>query len=296
MPSRWVSPALLLLLGLSWGLSFSLVKIASGGFSAVAIVALAGMSGAAGLLTLCRMQGRWPGATRAELRFYAVCAALSSVGPFMVSASVAPHLSAGALTLIGSMPPIFTYAFAVAAGLERLSALRLAGLALGLASAAVLLAPGARFGDPVEWVLAAFAAPMMYGAYHVAAARLWPTGATTSQVSAGAMAVGVLVLAPAAVLGGHLEALHAPWGTAHYALLALMILMPLDAWLFFEIIRRSGPYVATQANFIAVVSGVGFAVWTLGETPGPGLWLSAILLVTALSLSLAPDKRAQPQR
>jgi len=289
--SLWIGPALLMLLGLSWGLSFSLVKMAAGGFSAVAIVALPGATGALVLLATCRAQGRWPGLDWASLRFYGVCALLSSVGPFMVSATVAPHLDAGTLTLIGSMPPVFTYAFAVAAGLERITVMRLTGLAFGLASAAVLLAPGAQFLDPAKWVLAALTAPLLYGAYHVAAARLWPAGATTAEVSAGAMTVGVLVLAPVATLGGHLQALAEPWGGAHVGLVGLMILIPLDALLFFEIIRRSGPYVATQANFIGVVSGVGFAVFVLGETPGSSLWLSAILLVMALGLSLAPQPR-----
>lgn len=93
-----------------------------------------------GAIALVRRKGM--ALTVPALRFYVIIAVLGTLipnGTFYVSVA---HLPAGIMSIIIATVPIPAFPMALVLGMDRFSALRLAGLALGL-GVALLAMPGA---------------------------------------------------------------------------------------------------------------------------------------------------------
>ena len=287
--SRVVSLVLLLVLGLSWGLSFSVIKIAADdGLPAAGIVMVTSLVGGAILLAVCAIRRQMPRWDRRHLVFYLGCAILSAAAPLYLEALVAQHIPAGVLTIVATMPPMFTYVFALTLRMERLAVMRVAGIVCGLASALLLLLPSASLPDPAmrPWVALALAIPVLYGAYHIYASKLWPGDSDAFQVAAGSLLVTFVIMLGVALATGEVAPMVTGWGGGHWAVIGLAVLFAADAVLLFAIIRRAGPVFSSQANFISVVAGVFWGMAIFGEEPSVWIWASLVLLVAALALAL----------
>ena len=94
---------LLVILGSTWGLHFSIIKIASeSGLGAEGIAAFTTAGVLLCLALISAGRRKWPSPTKSGLIFFAVCALLGWVLPLLIELTVARHLSAGLLTLIVS--------------------------------------------------------------------------------------------------------------------------------------------------------------------------------------------------
>ena len=76
-----------------------------------------------------------------HLWFYAVCGALGTAMPGVMFYYVARHLPAGAISIVLALVPMMTFALAILAGIDRLRAKRVAGVALGLCAVMMLILP-----------------------------------------------------------------------------------------------------------------------------------------------------------
>ena len=296
---RWLPFVYLVILGASWGLHFSYIKLAAeSGLSYIGIAAVT-TAGVTVLLVLTALiRRRLPVLDRAHLQFYFICALLAYVVPFLLELSSAAHLPASVLTLVVSSTPLFTVALAIAFRSDTISLRRLLGIVAGTASTALILVPAALgiTGIPIFWVLVAFIVPLSYSADHIYIAKAWPQGSDSYQLGCGEALLALAMLAPAYLWHGVSADLDVPFGVGHIAMMVMVGFALIEIFLYFEILRIAGPIFTSQTNFVTVVSGVVWAMIIFDERPNEWLWLSAALLGIAL-LIIATDgsRRARSQ-
>ena len=115
-----------------------------------------------GAIALVRRKGM--ALTVPALRFYVIVAVLGTLIPNGTFYYSVAHLPAGIMSIIIAMIPMLAFPMALAMGMDRFSALRLVGLALGLAGVAMLALPGVALPDAamVAWLPVALIGPLFY--------------------------------------------------------------------------------------------------------------------------------------
>ena len=295
MMSASVRPLLLLLfLGTSWGLYFSLLKIAVlSGISYVGILTLTTVGVALGMSAIAWLRGRRPEWSRRHLVFYGVCALSGYLLPMVIELWVIAHMPAGVLTLIVSMAPLATLLLAWLVKTDTVNAMRVGGISIGaFAIFAILLPDSNRAGEVgLQWLLLATLVPFCYAVHHNFTARYWPAGSDSYQVACGeAIVAGLLLLM--------FSGFHWQWqdvqefNRGHAAILVMAAIALIDIYIYFELIRIKGPIYTSNANFVMVVSGVAWGMLIFAERPSPMMWLSALLLIASLYLVGRGDRKS----
>ncbi|HEY0418199.1 MAG TPA: DMT family transporter [Acetobacteraceae bacterium] len=272
---------LLATLSLFWGLNWPAMKLALTEIEPWTFRALCVTAGSAGLLTLARLRGRRLGIPRGDR--------LPLFGAALLNVTVWQILSAFALTLMGAgRAAIVAYTMPLWASLlglfvlgERPTSLRLAGLGLGLAGMAALLAP-----DWARLQASPWGAVLMIGA-----SLSWAAGTVvqkkvrwqidTMQLTGWQLALGGLPVLAGMLLFGRpasLAGLHAPaiLGAAY----ALLIPMIYCQYAWFRVIALFPAGVAAIGTLAIPVIGVFSSAALIGEPIG-GTELGALGLVTA---------------
>ena len=288
--------ALLIILGLSWGLHFPIIKFAARSglpYSGIAAAIICGV--ALALLAINVVRRRLPEFRRRHLRFYLVCAILGYLVPYFLSLFAVGRIDAGMLTLITSTSPILTLCLATIVGAERMTRARVTGIGLGLASVLFLVVPqfGGMDSVTLTAIAVAFGVPASYSSYHVYLSKRWPPGSDSFQVAGGEAVVALCLMVPVFLATGGSGILHMQWTAGHWAILALVAITTVDCYLYFEIVRLAGPVFVSQANFITVVAGVLWGMLLHGERPGEWLWVSLVLLVGSLFMLMRGRRTAR---
>jgi drug/metabolite transporter (DMT)-like permease len=285
---RLLPVILVFILGSLWGLHFSLIKICSESDlppPLITVVTTLGVSLVYVVISIGR--GRYPVIARAPLRFYALCALLGYVLPIFIELFVARHMDAGLLTLIVSTTPVFTLLIALGAKTERVSPRRIGGVAVGAVAAAMILLPHAfTAGSAVlSGVLLAFVVPVSFGIFHNYAAKAWPKGLDTWQVSSGQMGMALAMMLPLYLLfSDPLLPDLGNWRQVHWAIAAMILFAVAEVYLYFTIIRMAGAVVVSLSNFVTIAAGVIWGMLIFSEQPGWWNWVCVAILMLSLGL------------
>ncbi len=274
-----------------WGLTPAIAKgLVQQGVSPLGLAALvAALSG--GLLTvLSAVQGRLVPFDRAHLRHYAGAGLTGFALANLVAYAALRHVPAGFFALLLPLAPILTVAAAAALGMERATARRVAGTALGLAGTALAMAPGAALPEMrlLPWALLLLATPASYAASNILAVRLAPRGTPPLTLAAGTLLVAAAALGAAALALGGMR-LPGGWGTA--GVIAVQAgLTALAYLLYFRLLRSAGGVVTSQVGYVATLSGLVWGFLLFAEVPG---WLTlpaAALVFAGLALVTLPGR------
>lgn len=163
---RFTDLALLLLLATLWGGSYSFIKVGVETIPPVTLIAARTLLAGAILLGVLRWRGLRLPRDGATWRLFLVQACLNSVMPFTLIAWAERSVEAGLATILSSTSPIFVVLLGLLAGTgERLSLLKLAGIASGLAGTLLIVGTEAMagFGADLAAQLALVAASLCYG-------------------------------------------------------------------------------------------------------------------------------------
>lgn len=176
-----LEPVLLLLAaGLCIGSIFPLAKLATAqGVPPLVYVGAAALGATIVLALVSTIAGHSLSPTAATLRYALVAGLLTFAIPWAAVVWVIPHLGSGLPAIIQSTAPIFTLALVYALRLERPSASRLSGLALGLAGALIILLSRPIGETEVAspfWYGVALVAPIVLAAGNVFRTTNWPEG------------------------------------------------------------------------------------------------------------------------
>ena len=277
---------LLVFLGSSWGLYFSMLKIAVlSGISYTGILILATVGVAIGMSAIAFVRRRRPEFKPRHQLFYLVCALTGYLIPMIVELFVIEHMPAGLLTLIVSIVPLATLLLAWLMKTDIINLPRVAGIVIGAIAIFAILLPDAHFGAAVawRWLLLALIVPVCYAIHHNFTARCWPVGSDSYQVACGEAlyAAGLLIIF--ASFNWQWQDVES-WNRGHSAILFMALISLIDIYIYFELIRSKGPIYTSHANYIMVVSGVIWGMLIFGERPSSMMWVSAGLLIASLYL------------
>ncbi|MEM5325395.1 DMT family transporter [Paraburkholderia sp. JHI2823] len=285
--------AQLVFLAALWGGSFLFIRVGVTDFGVAPLMAL--RVGIGALFLLLVLFSRRParealGALRERAWPLFVVGILNSAAPFCLFAWAELTLSAGVTSVINATTPLWGAVVAYIWLKDRLSGLRVVGLAIGFAGVLALVWDqiATHAGDGVSSTsaaLAALAALVAAALYGVAASytKRHLTGVDPLTVAAGTMTSASVVLAPFAV---------ATWPAATVSLDAWGAVLGLGVactgvayLLFFRLIASVGPARAITVTFVIPMFGILWGALFLGERVSMGMVeaCAAILLGTALA-------------
>ena len=276
--------ARLLVLAAIWGGAFVFLRVAAPVLGPAWTAEIRVLVGGLALLAWLRFAGVKLGLWR-HRRFYLVVGGTIIALPFALYAFAAMHAPASLLSIVNSTSPIFGLVWSAAFGDERITARKIAGLALGVAGVTLVTRPADAAGDPLlGWAIAAsLFACTAYGLTGVLIKRM-QDGVSSRAMAAGNQLAAALVLIP---LLPFLPPVAAPSGLVVANVLALAVLASGVAFvLYFRLITDIGATRALTVTYLIPLFGVLWGWLFLGETlpaaalAGGILILGGTLLVT----------------
>ena len=211
-------------MGILWGLSFSLAKMATeGGAHPIGINYWVCLIGAAVLISGSYILRRPLPLRRDVLIVCTVCGVLGSVIPGTAYFYAASRLSPGVLSITIATVPLMTFLAAAVLGVERVSTTRLLGVFLGVLSIALLIGPSTSLPDrsAVPWVLLAVSSALCYTAENLFVAIRMPANVNIYTIVGGMFLAATIIMTPLVVITGTFEPLPWPWGRSEWAILGM---------------------------------------------------------------------------
>ena len=231
---------------------------------------------------------------RRHWRAYLFVGTLNSALPFALFAFAAQHLPASYLVILNAATPMFA---ALAAGAwlgDRLTPMKIAGLALGAAGVAMVSRAGPIAPD-TTFVIAVAASLGAAFCYAVAGVWLKRNGTHLKPVAVAgwSQVFAALVLLPIAAASPMPAA---PTALVVVDLLALALVCSGVAYLlYYRLIADVGPTRAMTVTFLMPAFGIAWGALFLGERVTPAMVAGAAMIVagTAAVLRIGGPRRAE---
>jgi drug/metabolite transporter (DMT)-like permease len=277
----------LLVLGIGWGSTQSLGKIAvstgHGFFGLIFWQLVVGVL-VLGAVQLIRRRGL--PLNRQTLAFGALIAMIGTIIPNSTFYISVAHLPAGVMSILISTVPILAFPIALALGMERFSALRLTGLLCGLAGVALIALPQAGLpgGAALAFVPLALVGPLFYAIEGNVVARWGTAGLDPVQAMLAASGIGAVIVLPLTLASGQWIDPTLPWGAPERALVLSSVIHAFMYAGYVWLARTAGAVFASQTSYVVTAAGVGWAMLLLGERFSLLVWLAAAIMVVGLAL------------
>jgi drug/metabolite transporter (DMT)-like permease len=275
-----------------WGIPYLLIKVAVGGVAPPVLVLARVAIGAALLLPVA--------AGRRELRvlaphwrWLAVFATAEIIVPWLLLSDAETRLSSSLSGLLIASTPIVAALLAWMTGGDRPSAVRWAGLALGLAGVGLLLGNGAASGNAGS-VAEVLVVAVCYATGPLIADRKL-SELPKIGMTAACLAFAAVVYAPLAALTWPSAV---PAGKVLASIAGLAVVCTAVAFLgFFALIAEVGPARATVITYVNPAVAVALGVSVLGErfTPAMAGAFAAILAGSVLATRAGRRTAATPE-
>jgi drug/metabolite transporter (DMT)-like permease len=288
---RWFFVLVLVVLGVGWGSTQSLGKIATEtGHQPFGLIFWQLAVGVVVLGAVSAVRGKGLVWNRAAVMFYVVVAVIGTIIPNATFYAAVAHLPAGVMSILISTVPLLAFPIALALGLDRFSLIRVAGLALGLVGVALIADPRGG-GVSLGWVLVAMIGPLFYAAEANYVAWSGTAGMDAVQAMFGVSLVGMLLVAPIAVgTGQWVDPL--PLGRAEWALILSSAVHAVVYSSYVWLASKAGSVFASQCSYLVTASGVLWAMVLLNERFSPLIWLALAVMLAGVAL-VQPRGRAK---
>ncbi len=279
--------AALILMGLSWGASMPLMKIAvSTGHRPLGLIVWQLLIAVVILSIYCCIKKIKPGTDRKSLIYYLLVALLGTLLPNSFSFLAIAHIPAGVYSIIIASVPMFALPIALFLHLERFSMIRMLGVLLGIIAIILLIGPDTSLPDPEKaiFVLVALIAPFCYGVegnYIETQSHHHYNPVTTIY---GASVIGLILAVPLALMTESWVDLTDSFGPAEIALVCSSLIHAVVYVGYVWMVNVSGAVFACQVAYIVTISGVFYSAMFLNETYSGWVWASLILMICGLVL------------
>jgi drug/metabolite transporter (DMT)-like permease len=275
-----------------WGSTQSLGKMATAtGHQPFGLIFWQLLIGALVLGAVSLVRGKGMVFSRPAFIFYVVVAVIGTLIPNATFYASVVHLPAGIMSILISTVPFLAFPMALALGLDRFSAGRLAGLALGLVGVALIASPGAGGAVSLGWLMVAMVGPLFYAVEANYVARGGTAGMDAVQAMLGVSVVGTVMAAPIA-LGTGQWVDPFPMGRAEWALVASSAVHAVVYASYVWLASKAGSVFASQTAYLVTGSGVLWAMVLLGERFQPIVWVALVVMLAGVAL-VQPRTKAQ---
>jgi drug/metabolite transporter (DMT)-like permease len=263
---------MLLVLSLLWGGSFLFAKVAVAEVPPLALVFARVAIAAAALHVVVRILGHSMAIGAPLWAAFAAMGLLNNVVPFSLIFWGQQQIGAGLASILNATTPLFTVLIAGAFTRdEKASALRIAGVVIGLAGVAAMVGADALSGFNAGFAaqLACVAAAISYAFAGVFGRRFKAVPPIVT--ACGQLSASTVIMLPVALWPVLASGPNGPWPalpsmTAIGAILALALLSTALAYiLFFRILATAGATNLLLVTFLIPVSAILLGVLLLGE-------------------------------
>ncbi len=277
----------LLFLGVVWGYSFSLAKMAmAGGAHPFGVTLWTSLIGAGFLIALSAARRRPISLKSDVLWLYIVCGLLGTVVPGILFFYAASKVPAGVLSITVTVVPILTFLFAALLGLERFASLRVLGVVCGVVAVMLLVGPEASLPDPsaAPWVLLACGSGVCYAVENMILTLRMPRGVDPFMMTCGMFIAAAVMITPVVIVTDSFVPLIWPWGQVEWAINSIGAINAVAYGLFIYLISYAGPVFASQTAYTVTVFGVIWGMVIFGERHSVWIWLSLFVMLIGLAL------------
>lgn len=284
---RPLSILILVAMGTTWGLQVAMLKLAlEAGYLETQVMLCVLMLVALAYLGILTLRGNLYRFTRQHLGFFAITAVLGYLVPMAATLYAARALTAGMLALLISLAPLFTFAAAALFRTEKISALRLLAMLLGIVAATIVLLPQTDLPDYglLPWILLALLIPFCYGVESVYIDVKWPQGLDVLQVGFGEAVMAAILIVPLMLIRGEPLWFDWQWNPGSYAILIFAAGGVIEVVMYFWLIKTTGGVLVSFATFVSLFAGIGWGMLLFAESHPHWLWLAVSVLVVALLL------------
>ncbi len=259
---------LLVTLSVIWGGSFFFNGLAVRELPSLTLVWVRLALAALALLGIMRAMGqRMPGSRRVWAAFFGM-GLLNNALPFVLIVWGQHHIASGLASILNATTPLFTILAAHALTDERMTRLRLAGVAAGLGGAVVMVGPSALAGLGTDLLaqLACLAAAMSYAFANIFGRRFRAMGVAPLTTAAGQVCASALLLTLPMLAVDRPWTLPVPHAATMGAVLGLALLCTALAYvLFFRILAVAGAVNLALVTFLVPVSAIVLGAALLHE-------------------------------
>ena len=293
---RWLPLIVLVLMGMLWGLQFTMLKLAvERGRSELNVLLMALVLISVVYAILVALRGRALRFTRENLVFFVIIAILGYILPMGATLYAAPHLPAGIITLFASLSPIVTFAVAIGLRTEAVSRIRIGAMLLGCVSALLVLGPEAELPGygVLAWMLLVLLVPLTYGVESIYVAARWPEGMGVLELGLGEAIVAAILTLPLFLVFGEPSSFGIGFSVADLAIVVFVLCGIFEILMYFWLIRTTGGVLVTFATFVSLFAGIVWGMIIFSERHGPLVWLAVLVLVGALALVCLDAARSE---
>lgn len=282
--------AILLFLGLGWGFTQPLAKIAAeGGYRGLGMAFWQFVLGVMVLFTVLRVRGGRISVRPMHIALYVWIALIGTVWPNMALFTAAVHVPAGVLALALALVPILSLPMAVLCRTDHFSIWRAVGLILGLLGVFILFRPHINTVDVLlvpSWWLAVLvlAVPFFYAVEGVYIAKYGTQGLDIIELMVGVSVCGVLLSLPLAIVSNQWIDPLPPYNVADFAVFASGFSHAFLYTLYLWLVRKVGVVFASQTAYLVTCSGILWSMLLLSERYTNEFWIALLVILLGVTL------------
>jgi len=291
--SRLLPVLLLFAGGALLGVSTNLAKLAVGiGMTPLAFLTWSLAGAALLLLTGAALRGSLPPLNKRSIKYYAVAALVGVAGPNFIFFEAIPHVGASFVALMIALPPLLTYAGALAMGMEGFQWARALGVVAALGGAGVLAASRQIASDAdLFWTVLVLLGPALLAVGNIYRTLKWPAGVSAHALATGMLFLAVFMLMLFSMLPGYSLAVPMDRSLPVVLTLAQACVFAAQFQVLFLLQKTGGPVLLSLLGSVGAVVAVPVAIYLQNEAPPAGLLPGAGLI--ALGVALIAGSRAK---
>ncbi|MDG1939276.1 MAG: DMT family transporter [Paracoccaceae bacterium] len=294
MTARFNLTLILLIVGVSWGLTAPLSKIAvSTGhhYLGLLIWQIIIMILSLGLIQIFRKK-KLPLNLNCFWR-YVLVALLGTILPNSIMYKAYFHLQSGIMSILVSIVPMIAFLLVLVLQMEKFEIRRFLGVLFGIFAIILIVFPKLDLGyiGEVGWILLALLSPLCYAIEGVWINKIGIAKLDPIEIILGASILGFFILIPIVALNGYWVTPYRVWGPAEFAITLSSLIHSIIYISYIWLIGKAGVIFASQVSYIYTASGIGFSIILLGEGYPLFVWAAVILMLMGLMM-VRPSRRS----
>ena len=277
----------LLVIGMSWGLTIPLMKIAvDAGHHPMGLICWQLGIAVVVLGAVLLVKGERFKVDRSMVIYCLIIALLGTLIPNTFQILAFRQLSAGIMAIVISTVPIISLLIALMMRLEPFSWSRCLGVLLGVAALVLIAIPDASMPDSGKamWLLLATLAPLCYAIEGNFVAVRAPAHLSSIAVLFFASLMGYVALQPVVLIADWDIPILWPLDESRLALLGASLGHVIAYCGYLWLLGRAGAVFTSQVAYVVTLTGVVLAMVMLNERFSTLLWIAMFLILLALTL------------
>jgi drug/metabolite transporter (DMT)-like permease len=278
---------ILIILGLGWGLSFTLGKIAiTAGGTPIGLTFWQSLF--SGLILLAYVFFRHGKIIIPKIMFLpiVIITFLSVVIPNIIFYACVEHLDAGVLSISVSVIPLFTYLIAMGLRMDKFKVRRVIGLITGFCALLILILPENSLPDKrdIPWVLLALNCALCYALENIYIDRLALQNFGPIRLVCAVSFVSAIITFLLSLVMDQFFILQPTNLYLFISTLGLGFISATAYSIFIYLIGRAGSVFSSQVGYLVTFFGVVWGIIILGESHSIFVWLSLAMIMMGIFL------------